>query len=64
MARGVYIGHTAWPVIPLTRGVGVGVMVKCIAFSYGSYLLMLFQPSGEKQTGIHGHQTSITHETS
>ena len=25
---------------------------------------MLFLPSAEKQTGIHGHQTSITHEHS
>ena len=41
-----------------------GVMVKCIAFSYGSCLLMLFLPSGAKETGIHGHQTSVTHETS
>ena len=39
-------------------------MVLCIAFSYGSYLLMLFLTSSEKQTGIHGHQTSVTHETS
>ena len=39
-------------------------MVKCIAFSYGSYQLMLFLPSGAKQTSIHGHQTSVTHETS
>ena len=41
-----------------------GVMVKCIAFSHGSCLLMLYLPSGAKQTGIHGHQTSITQETS
>ena len=25
---------------------------------------MLFLPSGATQTGIHGHQTSVTHETS
>ena len=29
-------------------------MVKCIAFFYGSYLLMLYLPSGAKQTSIHG----------
>ena len=40
------------------------IIVKCIAFSYGSYLLMLFLPSGARQTGIQGHQTSVTHETS
>ena len=39
-------------------------MVKCIAFSYESYLLMLFLPSDAKQTGIQGHQTSETYETS
>ena len=31
-----------------------GVMVKCIAFSYGTCLLMLYLPSGAKQTSIHG----------
>ena len=41
-----------------------GVMVKCIAFSYGSCLLMLYLPSGAKQTIIYGHQTSVTQETS
>ena len=49
--------HTAY------KGGRGGVMVKCIAFSYGSCLLMLFLPSGAKKTGIHGHQTSVTHET-
>ena len=50
--------HTAY------KGGRGGVMVKCISFSYGSCLLMLFLPSGAKQTSIHGHQTLITQETS
>ena len=48
---------------PLQGGRG-GVIVKCIAFSYWSCLLMLYLPSGAKQTSIHGHQTSVTQETS
>ena len=44
--------HTAY------KGARGGVMVKCIAFSYGICLLMLYLPSGAKQTIIHGHQTS------
>ena len=67
VTRGIYIyrpyrlaSHTAY------KGGGGrgGVMVKCIASSYGSCLLMLFLPSGAKETGIHGHQTSVTQETS
>ena len=50
--------HTAY------NGGRGGVMVKCIAFSYGSCLLMLFLPSSAKQTSIHGHQASVTQETS
>ena len=46
VTRGVYKS-----VIPLTRGSRGGEMVKCIAFSYGSYLLMLLLPSGAQQTG-------------
>ena len=37
--------HTAY------KGGRGGVMVKCIAFSYGRNLLMLFLPSVAKQTG-------------
>ena len=65
VTRGVY--KSAIPLgqsYRLQGGGRGGEMVKCIAFSYGSYLLMLFLPSGAKQTSIHGHQTSVTHETS
>ena len=50
--------HTAY------KGGRGGEMVQCIAFSNGSCLLMVYLPSGAKQTSIHGHQTSVTHETS
>ena len=73
------IAHTSWVVVwrevyinrpyrlashTTYKGVRGGVMVKCIAFSYGSCLLMLYLLSVAKQTGIHGHQTSVTQETS
>ena len=45
-------------------GGGGGVMVKCIAFSYGSYLLMLFLPKWCKGIGCAWYQTSVIHETS
>ena len=52
------VSHTAY------KGGRGGVMVKCIGFCYGSCLLMLYLPSGAKQTSIHGHQTSVTQKTS
>ena len=64
VTRGVYKSAIPLGQSSLLQGGRGGVMVKCIAFSYGSCLLMPYLPSGAKQTSIHGHQTSVTQETS
>ena len=64
VTRGVYKSAISLGQSYRLQGGRGGVMVKCIAFSYGSCLLMLYLPSGANQTSIHGHQTSVTQETS
>ena len=64
VTRGVYKSAILLGQSYRLQGGRGGEMVKCLAFTYGNSLLMLYLPSGAKQTSIHGHQTSVTQETS
>ena len=60
LTRGVYKSAKPLGQSYRLQGGRGGIMVKCIAFSYGIYLLMLYLSSGAKQTSMHGHQTTVT----